>query len=520
MSGDGMEKETLPIDETPGESDPRVSSEAEGPEEPSPGRLWRRKKRKRRWTIVAVLMIAFRIAGVFFAVDAVMSTRTAQGAIGWSIALVTLPVVSVPAYLVFGRSKFSGYVESRREHQEEIQGLMKEFMAVFPKAQVLAEDPRLFGIQSLLPRYMFTRQNQVDLLIDGDETFAAILEEMARAEDYLIVQFYIVHDDGIGRRMKEAMIERANAGVRVFFLYDEVGSSALPTAYKAELREAGVKVSEFGTRQGIGNRFQINFRNHRKIVVVDGRVGFVGGLNVGDEYLGLDPDFGFWRDTHMRVEGPSVIDMQRAFFADWYWATRELPDLNWEPVPAASGADVMTIGLPTGPADTFETAGLMFVELIQAARERLWIATPYFVPDRAVMAALQNAGLKGVDVRIIVPDKGDSLMVDLSIYSYTPDFRGSGVRGYRYEKGFMHQKVALIDDDISVIGTANFDNRSFRLNFEITQVIVDEDFATVMEAMFEEDFSNSRRFSHRDLEEKSFLFRLGARVARLAAPLQ
>ena len=294
----------------------------------------------------------------------------------------------------------------------------------------------------------------------------------------------------------------------------------MPRAYREELREAGVAVSEFGTTQGWGNRFQLNFRNHRKIVVVDGRLGYVGGHNVGDEYLGLDAEVGFWRDTHMRVEGPSVLDLQRAFLGDWYWATRDLPELAWDPVPAPSGSNVLSIGIPTGPADRFETAALMFVELIQAAKERLWIATPYFVPDRAVMAALQNAGLKGVDVRVIVPDVGDSLMVDLSTWSYTQDFVGTGIKGYRYEKGFLHQKVALIDDDISVIGTANFDNRSFRLNFEITQIVADEEFARQMEAMFEEDFANSRRFSAAELQEKSFLFRLGTRLARLAAPLQ
>ncbi len=291
-----------------------------------------RRGSKKIWVWVLIL---FRVLGIISAAHAVMSTRTAQGAIAWSISLVAAPVVAVPAYWVFGRSKFEGYVEARQEHEEEFHELGRKVREQVGSSLVDFEQPVAnYEAVKGLSRMALTWGNRAELLVDGEATFDSILEGIARAREYVLVQFYIVKDDGLGNRLKDAMIERAQAGLMVLLLYDEIGSSRLSERYLQELRAAGVKVSAFNTTQGARNRFQLNFRNHRKIVVVDGRTTWIGGHNVGDEYLGLDPKLSPWRDTHVRVDGPMALQAQGIIASDWYWAQREILDLSWTPVPA------------------------------------------------------------------------------------------------------------------------------------------------------------------------------------------
>jgi cardiolipin synthase len=287
-----------------------------------------------------------------------------------------------------------------------------------------------------------------------------------------------------------------------------------------ELRNAGVEVRSFDTTQGRANRWQLNFRNHRKIVVVDGQTGWVGGLNVGDEYVGRDPTIGNWRDTHLKLTGPVVQGVQLAFMEDWHWASQELLKLDWDPHPAASGARRVALALPTGPADELETCTLFFLNAINTATNRLWLASPYFVPDEQFISALQLAALRGVDVRVLLPDKIDSKLVQLSGWSYLDELEKVGIKVYRYQKGLMHQKVMLIDDLYCTIGTANFDNRSFRLNFEITIAFADTEFAAKVHQMLEHDFADSKPVKAQELKDRGFWFRFTVRCARLMAPVQ
>ncbi len=470
------------------------------------------------WTI---LFVTFHVLGLLSSIEAVMSTRTSQGAIAWAIALNTFPYVAVPAYWILGRSKFQGYVTARRSEDQEVKDEIAR-AAELVQPYVVPDDQKL-KVQAGraaegLAGIPYVRGNAVELLIDGDATFASILGGIDQAQDYILFQFYIVHDDEIGRKVKDHLIARAQAGIRVYFLYDEVGSHDLPKSYLDELRAAGALVTEFNTSKGWRNRFQINFRNHRKIVVVDGHVGWVGGHNVGDEYLSRDPKFGHWRDTHMRVVGPAALGLQVSYLEDWHWATNEILELNWTPRPAPEG-DVQFLTIPTGPADELDSAMLMFIHAINSAEERIWIATPYFVPDEAVVAALQLAGLRGVDVRVLIPEKPDNFLVYLAAYSYFDESSATGVKFYRYLDGFLHEKTMLIDDYVSAIGTANFDNRSFRLNFEVTGVVIDTVFAKVVERMFLDDFTKSRRIREGEYDEKPWYFRFGVKLARLTAPL-
>jgi cardiolipin synthase len=254
------------------------------------------------------------------------------------------------------------------------------------------------------------------------------------------------------------------------------------------------------------------------MVVVDGRQGWVGGHNVGDEYLGLDPDLSPWRDTHVRLEGPVVLQLQMTILSDWYWATRQLPQVNWSPQPV-EGHDKTVMIFPFGPTGDFETASLFFVTALNVARQRIWLSAPYFVPDPAVMKALQLAALRGVDVRIITTGKPDSLPVYLAAFHYINELRGLGIKFYEYKPGFLHEKVMLVDDRISTVGTPNFDNRSFRLNFEVTAVIVDEPFAQEMKSMFEADFAHAEPIDPDSFSKQPLWWRIGVKLSRLAAPV-
>jgi cardiolipin synthase len=303
----------------------------------------------------------------------------------------------------------------------------------------------------------------------------------------------------------------------VYVLYDEIGCHALPRAWVEELRAAGAEVSPFGATQGRGNRFQLNFRNHRKIVVADGREAFIGGHNVGDEYLGKSPRFGYWRDTHIGIRGPAVQSVQLSFLMDWYWATRTLPEMEWQP--EAADGDLPLLLVPTGPADPDNNCEMMFMHAAHAARRRLWITSPYFVPGPAVFESLRLAARRGVDVRVLLPQRPDHLMVYLAAFPCITYARQAGVRVYRYGRGFLHQKVMLIDDDMAAVGTANLDNRSMRLNFELTMWCVDAGFAAEVERMLLTDLEHSHLVEHDELPGKSFVFRAATKVSRLMEPV-
>jgi cardiolipin synthase len=469
---------------------------------------------------IAGVMCFFHVLGALTSIRAILDVRTSQGAIAWAISLNTLPYIAVPAYWVFGRSNFQGYVVLRRENHKELtareQEVARDMEAMRPPPEREPESAKLLQKLAMLPA---TRGNHAELLIDGEATFNAIIDGIGQAKEYVLVQFYIMRDDGVGRRLKDALIARAKAGVRCHLLYDEVGSHDLPASYVQELEAAGVEARPFNTRQGDANRFQINFRNHRKIVIVDGKTAYVGGHNVGDEYLGKDPKIGAWRDTHVKVTGPVVQCVQVSWLEDWRWATRTTPTLNWKPEVAPGGEDGIAFCLPSGPADPFETCTLFFLHAINSAKKRVWIASPYFVPDEQFISALQLASLRGLDVRILVPEHADSQLVHLSSFTFLPDLEKAGVQTWRYTSGFLHEKVLLVDDYCG-IGTANFDNRSFRLNFEITMLFAEPSIVQAVERMFESDFTKSTRATAADYTDRPWWFRLAARTSRLMAPVQ
>ncbi|WP_114241291.1 cardiolipin synthase [Dyella sp. C9] len=463
-------------------------------------------------TIVGVVLLLLHIAGVMAAMHAVMHTRTPQGAFAWALGLVLLPYITLVPYLYLGRSRFHGYVDLHRLRREQMQALADVQLAAGPPS---AESSDRYGEIAHMLGAPFRDGQRLHLLINGEATFNAILHAIGEARQCVLLQFFIIHDDVLGRRVQQALLERARAGVEVCVLYDGIGSHALPHHYVEALREGGVHIHPFATQRR-SNRFQLNFRNHRKIVVVDGKHGFVGGLNVGDEYLGMKPPLSPWRDTHLEIEGPAVADLQRSFAEDWHWVTGALPPLL-PPGPGVGTAH--TLIAATGPADRQETCSLFFVAAIHAARHRLWITTPYFVPDQAVMSALRLAVFRGVDVRVLIPSRPDHHAVFLASGLYAHDAVRAGIRVFRYQPGFLHQKVMLVDEDTASVGSMNLDNRSFRLNFEIGALTVDRLFAAQVETMLHEDFAHAHEVTEAEYLRAPYLRRLAMHVARLFDPV-
>lgn len=467
----------------------------------------------------ATLALLSHVAGIACAVTAVLARRSAPGAIAWSIALVALPYVAVPLYVLLGRTRFEGYVALRRAGDSELGDLLRPLAR---SAEPFIVQPALHGgnaraLQSLA-RMPWTRRNGVELLIDGDATFDALFRAIDEAERSIVAEFFILRDDELGRAFLGKLAAKARDGVTVRLLFDDIGSRELPSSALTELRAAGGKACAFNESWGRRRRFQINFRNHRKIVVVDGKVGFVGGHNVGDEYLGRGKR-GPWRDTHLRLAGPAATALQLAFLEDWYWAYDETPELPWEITPCPDDGDALALILASGPADEVETAGLAFLHLLTAAESRVWIASPYFVPDDAVMGGLRLAALRGADVRLLVPRKSDSVLVNYASESYLADLAGSGVKAYAYDAGFLHQKIVLVDGVAAMVGTANLDYRSIHLNFEISALLADESFASQIEEMLEADFARSARLDLEHLAARPWTQRLLPRLARLASPV-
>jgi len=466
--------------------------------------------------LIAAFVLAFYVAASICAVREIMNSRTSQGSIAWLLSLFFLPFFTVPAYFVLGWKQFGDYAEIQRklgryERNEQAHALK------------LADSTstRHWPVLSRVSDLPFLAGNRCDLLIDGDATFSSIIDGIKSAQKSILFQFFIVRHDDLGRKIADALVERAQAGVSVYFLYDDVGSKDLSAKYLSRLREKGVHVSGFNEKHKylkFLGPMRINYRNHRKIVVVDNQTAWVGGHNVGDEYLGKSKRFGHWRDTHVKVAGPAAIACTMSFLEDWRWASgEEIP--QDENVEILQPGDEPVLVTPTGPADPLEECSIAFAEAAARSRKRLWIVSPYFVPGIDIQTALYAAAIRGVDVRILLPEKSDHRTVWLASHAHADDMVAHEVKVYRYTEGFLHQKVMLVDDELASIGTVNFDNRSFRINFEITLWFTHQRMIEKVENMLEADFANARQSLPGDLDKRSYIFRILAQGARLFSPV-
>lgn len=456
------------------------------------------------WSIL--LEVLFYAAAVVVAFEAISRARTPQGAVGWTVFLFAWPILAVPLYLLIGYSRVQSYAEARREADH---GLPDGSTAAIPPAPDATERLALLNAVSLHP---MTRGNSARLLPETQEAFDAMIASINGATRYVLLQSYIVRDDPTGGRFADAMIRAVGRGVKVRMIIDAVGSIMLTRSYRKRLVDAGVELRfQRGPARPLG-RFGLNFRNHRKIQVVDGREAFTGGINLGDEYLGP------WRDTQIGLRGPLVQQLQAQFLQDWFWVSGQRLDdqLVWESEPESD--DMSGIAVGASPTDPHDNGALYFVALSQMAQRRLWIASPYFAPEASVLNAIKLAGLRGVDVRLLVPEVPDKWIPWTAAFAFFDEARNAGCEIWRYQPHFMHQKVVLVDDDIASVGTFNLDIRSCLLNFETTVVLNDRRIAREVEAMLVTDFQRSIRLD-RPLSEAPPWLRAAAPVARLLAPV-
>ncbi len=470
---------------------------------------------------VSAIAIVVELIAIVSAFHALNHVRTSQATVAWVVGLIAMPWLALPLYWVFARHRFAGYREAIRDvensHRASVTAVHQELMTPTNSRATRQATP-LEQIADVLDTPL-CGGNEFELLINGPAFFDRLIDEIDAARSYVYVAFYIIRDDVVGNRFANALMRRASEGVCVRLLYDEIGCLRLSARYLERLRDGGVDVRAFYTRQGWANRFQINFRNHRKLAVIDGRTTLVGGLNIGDEYRGT-PDLN-WRDTAILARGPITRKVQAVFAGDYYWAARtNMPEANWDH--DAFATDTVTgqaAVCATGPADQRPRATMMFVAAIASATQRVWISTPYLVPDDALLVALSMAKARGVGVRFLIPSMGDEWAVYLAGFYYERELAERDIPVFRYQDAFLHQKCVLVDDALVLLGSTNFDNRSLHLNFELMLAISDPQLIADTATMLEKDFAQSTQFGAIRHRLQPMLSRAGTAIARLFSPV-
>lgn len=492
------------------------------------------------------LLLLFHLAlSVSFIAWALMTKTNSTSAVAWCLLIMLMPFGGPILFWYFGYQHVNRPLQRKRRHKQAYQvpsqytgqvsrsGLRPAAPAAESQGRAVAES--LGRLADRLGAYPRTVGNQVDFFHDGPPAFEAMLEAVRSARHHIHLEFFIFHADNIGRQFLHELAAKARAGVEVRLLYDAMGSLRLSRRDLAPLVEAGGKTSVFLPLKFLRKRSQINMRNHRKIMVVDGQVGFIGGLNIGDEYLGKNPRFGYWRDTHLRLRGPAVLDLQRLFCEDWDFASREhlgegkgadndqaghlrTPGQHYFPSTPESGPYPVQI-IDSGPDRDLKSIREIYFAAILNAQKRVWIASPYFVPDAGLLDALRLAGYRGIDVRFLGQFRPDKWIPQFAARYYWEQVLPAGVKIYQYTKGMMHAKVVLVDDHWASVGTANLDNRSLYLNFEVNCLMYSPQAAANLEDAFHRDLAESIRLEPAAYSRRPFAGRLLENACRLMSPV-
>lgn len=471
--------------------------------------------------ILYVIVIAVTIFRIL------LENRNPVRTLAWLLVLLLLPVVGLLLYTYFGMNyrkvkmfsmkglgdvKWLQYMsEDQKQRVQKAEFLKKEDMEAVRRLMLLL----LNNSKALLSRY-----NSVEILNNGEETFRAIFKSIEIAKKYIHVEYYIIDDGELGRRLKELLIAKAKEGVEVRVIYDDVGSWKLPQSYIHEMRAVGIQVYPF-----LPVRFplftnKVNYRNHRKIVVVDGETGFIGGLNFADRYLNGLPGIGIWRDTHLKVRGEVVTSLQTVFLFDWYFVRQEVLLNKTEYLPDKKvDGNVVIQTVASGPDSDWTSIQQAYFTLINMARKYVFISTPYFMPGETTINSLKTAAMSGVDVRIMIPYKSDSPLTSWCTRSYVEELLEAGVRVFQYRKGFNHSKLIIVDGLVSTVGTANMDMRSFEQNFEINLILYDRNVSRKLATFFLEDLQQSTEIHLSDWKFRPKRDRIRESLARLFAPL-
>ncbi|WP_019377184.1 cardiolipin synthase [Virgibacillus halodenitrificans] len=440
----------------------------------------------------------------------------------WLMVLVFLPVVGFILYLIFNqnftRKKMFYWADKEKigikERTEEQIKTIKDGTFSFKSENSAAYKDSIF-MHLVNDGALFTQDNDVTIYTDGREKFDALLADIKEATDHIHIQYYIIHEDGLGKELVAALTEKAKQGVQVRVLYDYMGSRGISSHFYKELKQAGGLVEVFFPN------FHLNYRNHRKLAIMDGKIGYVGGFNVGDEYLGLDKKFGYWRDTHLRTEGEVVHALQTRFILDWNQASKH-HDIAYEKHLFPSLPEAGNVGaqiVSSGPDTEWQQIKNGYVKMVNSAKKYIYLQTPYFIPDESLLDALKIAAMSGVDVRVMIPDKPDHMFVYWATLSHAGELLKAGAKIYVYENGFIHAKTLVVDDTTASVGTANIDPRSFKLNFEVNAFLYDEKTAEQLRDAFEKDIPLAREITWEEYKKRPKIIQLKESVSRLISPV-
>lgn len=461
--------------------------------------------------------ILFVLAVIGTALVVVLDNRNPVKTLAWVLVLCFLPVVGLVFYYFFGQSNRKekligkkGYTRLTRRPMEEFQA-QKAFHCPDEQHQLM----RFFRqVNQALP----FEGNRVEVYTEGSSMLLALMQAIAQARHHIHLQFYIFEDDPAGRLLRDLLIDKARQGVEVRLLYDDVGCWKVPHAFFDEMRGAGIEARSFLKVRFPVFTSKVNYRNHRKIVVVDGRVAFTGGMNIALRYLKGLP-WGTWRDTHIRVEGKAVYGLQTAFLADWYVVDHTLiTSARYFPEIESCGHSLMQI-VTSDPVGEWRDIMQGLLVAISSARKYFYIQTPYLLPTEPILWALKTAALAGVDVRIMIPARADTRLTHLGSLSYLEEMMQAGVKIYFYEKGFLHSKLMVSDDTLSTVGSTNMDFRSFEHNFEVNAFMYDEAMARQLKEVFLKDQKDALLLQHKLWIKRPWYQKAEESMVRLLAPL-
>ena len=479
-----------------------------------------------RWIILGIIVIN-ELAAIF---TVFRERRDIAATWAWLLVLTLIPVISFIIYAFLGRKPTHKRLnriksQTRLKLKEAVERQKKQFSNMpKPKYSITQVYRRTIMLFQSIDESFLSRHNHVDVFTDGNQLFDKMFNDIADAKKSIHIEFYTIYNDQIGNQLRTLLEQKAAEGVEVRVLYDSWGSMGVKPSFYANLRELGGYATPFlMTRSNIFD-FRINYRDHRKIVVIDGKIGYVGGFNVGDQYLGRLPKFGPWRDTHLRVIGGAVYGMQRRFIGDWNASVKKKESLiaHYHPyfpeIKAPNGNTAMQT-VASGPEGELEKIKMGYLRLINAAQDHIWIQTPYLIPDDSILDALRVAAHSGIDVRIMIPCKPDHPFVYRATQFYAKTLAAEGVTIYTYQRGFLHAKAMMIDGRMASVGSANMDFRSFKLNFEINAFIYDLQLTDQLEQIFVNDIRDSRVMTKERFEAQPRWLKFKQYFSRLLSPI-
>ena len=443
--------------------------------------------------------------------------RNPVKSLAWVTVLVLFPLAGLIIYIFFGRSFKNKRMISRRNKRR----LKKREPSVKGGANLSAlsvESRQQILLARSLCGAMLYPGNSVELLTSGKDKFNALLEDLRKASKYIHLQYYIFEDDKIGHEVRDILMDRARAGVKVRVIYDHVGSISVKKKFFREMTDAGVEVYPFFRVAFPPFGSRINWRNHRKIVIIDGSVGYIGGMNIADRYIN-GGKFNVWRDTHVRLTGPAVSSLQYSFAVDWSFMGHPLLEETVDPTPVAADDTAAVQNVPSGPMSQWSNIAHLFSKAINNAKRLVYIQTPYFLPTENLLKALQGAALSNVDVRVMIPRRSDSILLRYASYSYILECLQAGIKFYFYEPGMLHSKTMVIDDEFSSVGSTNFDFRSFEHNFESNLFIYSRSVNERMRAIFADDLKQCTRIRKNDWASRPRIEKMKESVIRLLSPI-